>query len=43
MIIGLWYKKIQFYRPYMVSLFQKALSREYDFPAEIVLVTTVLI
>ena len=23
MIIGFWYKKLQFYRPYMVSLFQK--------------------
>ena len=43
MIIGFWYKKLQFYRPYMVSLFQKILSREYDFPAEIVLAKTVLI
>ena len=43
MIIGFWYKKLQFYRPYMVSLFQKILSGEYDFPAEVVLVKTVLI
>ena len=43
MIIGFWYKKLQFYRPYMVSLFQKILSGEYDFPAEIVLAKTVLI
>ena len=43
MIIGFWYKKLQFYRPYMVSLFQKTLSREYDFPAEVVLEKTVLI
>ena len=41
MIIGFWYKKLQFYRPYMVSLFQKILSGEYDFPAEIVLAKTV--
>ena len=43
MIIGFWYKKLQFHRPYMVSLFQKILSGEYDFPAEIVLAKTVLI
>ena len=42
MIIGFWYKKLQFYRPYMVSLFQKILSGEYDFPEEIVLAKTVL-
>ena len=41
MVIGFWYKKLQFYRPYMVSLFQKILSGEYDFPAEIVLAKTV--
>ena len=33
MIIGFWYKKLQFYRPYKVSLFQKTLSGKYDFPA----------
>ena len=43
MIIDFWYKKLQFYRPYMVSLFQKTQSGEYDFPAEIVLAKTVLI
>ena len=43
MVISFWYKKLQFYRPYMVSLFQKIQSGEYDFPAEIVLVKTVLI
>ena len=43
MIIGFWYKKLQFYRPYIVFLFQKTLSGEYDFPAEVVLVKTVLI
>ena len=43
MIIGFWYKKFQFYRPYMVSLFQKSLIGECDFPAEIVSAKTVLI
>ena len=43
MIFGFGYKKLQFYRPYMVSLFKKKLSGEYDFSAEIVLVKTVVI
>ena len=43
MIIGFWYKKLQFYRPYLMSLFQETPSEEYDFPAEIVLAKTVLI
>ena len=43
MIIGFWYKKLQFYIPYMVSLFQKTLSGEYDIPAEIVSAKAVLI
>ena len=43
MMIGFWYKQLQFYRPYMVPLFQKTLSGKYDFPAEIVLAKTVLI
>ena len=43
MINDFWYKKIKFHRPYMVYLFQKTLSGEYDFPVEIVLAKTVLI
>ena len=43
MIIGFWYKKLQFHRPYRAFLFQKALSGEYDFPAEVVLAKRVLI
>ena len=43
MIINSCYKKLQFYRPCMVSLFQKTLSGEYDFPAEVVLAKTILI
>ena len=43
MIINFWYKKLQFHRPYMESLFKKTLSGEYDFPAEIVLTKTVVI
>ena len=41
--IGFWYKKLQFYRPYMVSLFQKLLGGEYHFSAEVVLATILLI
>ena len=41
MVIGFWYKKLKFHRPYMVSLFHKILSGEYDFPTEIVLAKTV--
>ena len=43
MISGFWYKKLQFYLTQMMSLFQKTLYREYDFPAGIVLAKTVLI
>lgn len=43
MIIGFWYKQLHFYRPYLVSLFEKILIEKYEFPAKIVLVTTVLI
>ena len=40
MIISFWYKNVQCYRPYMVSLFQKTPSGEYDFRAEVVLAKT---
>ena len=43
MIIGFWYKQWHFYRPYLVSLFEKTLIGKYEFHAKIVLATTVLI
>ena len=42
-IIGFWYKKLTFYRPYMILSFQNILNGVSEFPPQLILAKTVLI